>query len=252
MNDAELFDRMLASLLASTRLVTGGAPSSSRIERDGLVASVVPSTPDRSVFNSVLYTAPETLTGMLDELAGTYEGAGVRAWTVWAPERDRDVVALLEREGHQLDANPAAMVLELEHFDRQVAGEVDFATDPRIAEIANLNDLAYGYRGDFVRALGGLPESAAYRYVATLDSRPAAGMMTLDHQGDCFIAFVATHPDARGRGLATALMTRALLDARERGCTTTSLQATKMGQPVYDRLGYRDLGPIQMWERRQL
>jgi len=46
-------------------------------------------------------------------------------------------------------------------------------------------------------------------------------------------------------------MTRALLDARERGCTTTSLQATKMGQPVYDRLGYRDLGPIQMWERRQ-
>jgi GNAT superfamily N-acetyltransferase len=144
------------------------------------------------------------------------------------------------------------MVLELEQFDRQVAGDVDFAPEPRIADIAHLNDLAYGYEGDFVRALGQLPEDVAHRYVATLDSRPAAGMMTLDHEGDCLIAFVATHPEARGRGLATALMTRALLDARERGCATTSLQATKMGQPVYERLGYRDLGPIQMWERRKL
>jgi GNAT superfamily N-acetyltransferase len=251
MDDAELFDRQLATLLAASRLVTAGAQSSRRIEREGLVAGVVPSTPDRSVFNSVIYTSPETLIGSLDELAGVYDEVGVRAWTVWVPERDRDVMALLEREGHRLDADPAAMALELEHFDRQVAGEVDFATDPRIADIANLNDLAYGYGGDFARALGGLPEDAAYPYVAMLDGKPAAGMMTLDHVGDCFIAFVATDPDARGRGLATALMTRALLDARERGCTTTSLQATKLGQPVYERLGYRDLGPIQMWERRK-
>jgi GNAT superfamily N-acetyltransferase len=250
-DDAELFDRMLASLLASSRLVTGGSPSSRLIEREGLVAGVVPSTPNRSVFNSVLYTSPQTLTGELDELAGIYEQEGVRAWTVWVPERDRDVVALLEREGHSLDADPAAMVLELVHFDRQVAGEVEFAPAPQMADIAQLNDLAYGFDGDFVRALGQLPEDAAYRYVATLDGRPAAGMMTLDHNGDCFIAFVATRPEARGRGLATALMTRALLDARERGCATTSLQATKMGQPVYERLGYRDLGAIKMWERRR-
>jgi hypothetical protein len=46
-------------------------------------------------------------------------------------------------------------------------------------------------------------------------------------------------------------MTRALLDARERGCATSSLQATKMGRPVSAGLGYRDLGPIQMWERRK-
>jgi hypothetical protein len=45
-------------------------------------------------------------------------------------------------------------------------------------------------------------------------------------------------------------VTYALHDARGRGCTTTSLQATKMGQPVYSRLGYRGLGPVQMWERR--
>ena len=52
----------------------------------------------------------------------------------------------------------------------------------------------------------------------------------------------ATLPEARGRGLATALMRQALLDAGERGCVTTSLQATAMGRPVYARMGYRDLG----------
>jgi hypothetical protein len=46
-------------------------------------------------------------------------------------------------------------------------------------------------------------------------------------------------------------MRQALLDARERGCTTTSLQATAMGRPVYRRLGYRELGVIEMWERRR-
>ena len=46
-------------------------------------------------------------------------------------------------------------------------------------------------------------------------------------------------------------MSLALHDARERGATTTSLQATKMGYPLYARLGYRDLGALQMWERRK-
>jgi hypothetical protein len=46
-------------------------------------------------------------------------------------------------------------------------------------------------------------------------------------------------------------MRQAVLDARERGLQTTSLQATAMGVPIYARLGYRDLGAIQMWERRR-
>jgi hypothetical protein len=46
-------------------------------------------------------------------------------------------------------------------------------------------------------------------------------------------------------------MSHALLEARGRGCTTTSLQATMRGRPVYQRLGYRDIGAMHMWERRR-
>jgi GNAT superfamily N-acetyltransferase len=62
---------------------------------------------------------------------------------------------------------------------------------------------------------------------------------------------VATAPAAQGRGLASAVMTRALVDARERGCVTSSRQATARGRSVYERLGYEDRGALEMWERRQ-
>jgi GNAT superfamily N-acetyltransferase len=68
---------------------------------------------------------------------------------------------------------------------------------------------------------------------------------------NCDITLVATLPEARGRGMAGALIRRALADARERGCRTTTLVATRLGYPVYARLGYRDLGRLQMWERRK-
>jgi GNAT superfamily N-acetyltransferase len=72
----------------------------------------------------------------------------------------------------------------------------------------------------------------------------------LDFDGNACVQFVATHPDARGQGLAIGLMRQALRAARERGCTTTTLESTKLGRPVYERLGYRPLGTLGMWELR--
>ena len=50
---------------------------------------------------------------------------------------------------------------------------------------------------------------------------------------------------------ADGLLAEALLEARERGNDISTLQATKMGEPVYARLGYRRFGAIQMWEKRR-
>jgi len=44
-------------------------------------------------------------------------------------------------------------------------------------------------------------------------------------------------------------MRTALRAARDQGCTSTSLEASAAGRPVYARLGYRDLGETQLWER---
>ena len=249
MDDRELFDRQYASLREFCRLIGNASPGARVFDRDGVLASVVPATPDRSVMNSVVYSDAGGLERMLPELAATYSDAGVRAWTVWVPPGETAAAAALEAAGHVLDAEPAAMAMELTGFDLSRPSDLDLDPEPDVATVARLNDLSYTVEGEhFVRGLRNAPGLRCY--VARLDGEPVACASGHDHDGDFSVTFVATLPQARGRGLAGGLIVHALHEARERGCTTTSLQATTMGQPLYERLGYRDLGPLQMWERR--
>ena len=85
-------------------------------------------------------------------------------------------------------------------------------------------------------------------YIARESGEAVAGLITSDHEGDTSVWWVATAPEARGRGLASGLMRHALADGRERGNDISTLQATKMGRGVYEgaRLprvrGVRDVG----------
>jgi hypothetical protein len=143
------WERRLGSLRAFMR---DFGPFSRCVELDGVVASVTPSVPDRSLPNSVIYEDEERLEAALPELAALYDDEGVRAWTVWVPPGHERALRALEAAGHARDAQP---------------------------------------------------------------------------------------------------MRRALADARERGCDVSTLEATVMGRPVYERLGYRVLGTLEMWERRR-
>ena len=242
-DDREGWRRLVASLAEWTRGLEGASAGAHVIERDGLVASVIPAAPERSVVNSVVYEDPGALRESYDELAGAYEGA----WTVWVPDHDAETQALLAERGHVLDADPEAMVLDLDGLDRPPEPPAfDAEADPR--QVGVLNDETYGTPGSFTRALAEFaPRDGLYTYTAG----PGCCLITMDHEEDCSVWFVATVPAARGQGLATTLMAHALCDGRDRGCTTSTLQATDLGRPVYDRLGYRSLGEIQMWELRE-
>jgi GNAT superfamily N-acetyltransferase len=249
MEDGELFDRQYASLRQFCAVLGGASPDARVVEHGEVLAAVVPAAPDRSVVNSVVYGRAGELEAVLPELAEIYEQAGVRAWTVWVPHHDIEAARILERMGHVLDAAPAAMAMELSAFEAPRPADLGLDPEPGVATVARLNDLAYSYGGNhFERALQTAP--SLHCYVTRFDGRPVCCVAAHDHDGDCSITFVATIPEARGRGLAGRLLTHAMHEARGRGCTTTSLQATKMGQSLYARLGYRDLGAVQMWERR--
>ena len=221
------------------------------VERDGVLASVVPVCPERSVINSVYFAEPASLVAAYGELAEAYRAAAIEAWAVWVPQADRESAAFLEARGHVLDGSPTAMGAPLDGITvapGELAAEVIRTPDPAL--LGRLNDLAYGYEGSFERALGGMSPDAGHWYLAREGGKPVCGLMIFDHGADAEVDWVATVPEARGRGLARTLLGLALLDARERGRTSTTLIATKLGRPVYERLGYRPLGIVEMWEHR--
>jgi predicted acetyltransferase len=50
---------------------------------------------------------------------------------------------------------------------------------------------------------------------------------------------IATAPAARRHGHGAAMSTRIAVDAAAAGCDVAILQASDMGFPIYERLGYR-------------
>lgn len=249
-SEGEWRDLVRAAMPPCWGLMARGS-GGSVLESGGVSASIVPKAPERSVFNSVFYEDGPELLGMLGELKQAYQDAGVRAWTVWVPEADTETATGLERAGHSFDAEPRYMAMPLADLREQ--GEPDgweISEREDYGEMARLNELAYGYPPGDYAAVAEAPMPGIRVYFAELDGEPVSTLGIWPHGNDAVAIWVATLPEARNRGIATRLMSRALRNAREDAFATTTLQSTKLGRPVYEKLGYRDFGAAHMYERR--
>jgi GNAT superfamily N-acetyltransferase len=249
--EKELRRRAIEGVRDEVEAFGSAAPGSVLIRREGLLASVVPASPQRSLFNSVFYDDPAVLAAEVGALAEVYNSHGVRAWTVWVPDEDRDSARLLASRGHALDAEPRAMAMEL--ADLAVEPPAPPGIDPGPVDAttcAALNDRAYGYGPDGFRA-GLAGETTIRWHGAFAGEEPIGCLGTIEIGEDCCVTGVATPPEHRGRGIASWLLHRALARARDEDLTTASLQATRAGAPLYERLGFRDFGYIEMWELRR-
>ena len=181
-----------------------------------------------------------------------YESHGVRAWTVWVPDHDRESARLLAARGHALDAAPRAMAMEL--ADLGAGPPAPAGIDPGpigAAACAELNDLAYGYGPDGFRA--GLAGETSIRWHGAFDDAASRSAASARSRSAKTAASPASppRPSTAAAGSRAGSCWRALAEARERGLATASLQATRAGAPLYERLGFRDLGFIEMWELRR-
>ena len=253
LSDAELEQRVLDGLEVEIELFGASSESGSVLRDGGLIASISPATPERSIFNSVYATDPEDLPAAIDELEDRYAAAGVRAWTVWLPGGHRLGPDLLEPRGHAHDGSPRSMALEIEDLvppQRPLPAGVDLLGGD-VREIAAINDRAYDLHRAWTAALTRPSGLSVQWAVAVLDGEPVAGAGAIDSgDGDVCITAVGTVPELKGNGLAGHLIAALLTEARGRGIRTASLQASKAGAPVYERLGFRDVGWVDLWEKR--
>jgi GNAT superfamily N-acetyltransferase len=77
-------------------------------------------------------------------------------------------------------------------------------------------------------------------YLGILDGKPAATSIVYFGAGVAGIYFVATLPEARNMGIGFAITKKPLDAAREMGYRAGTLQASKMGEPVYKRMGFKE------------
>lgn len=75
-------------------------------------------------------------------------------------------------------------------------------------------------------------------FVAELDGVSAATLTTCVFGPVAWVAMVLVDEPLRGRGLAKALLAHALAFLEERGIRSVRLDATALGRPVYEKMGF--------------
>ena len=162
-------------------------------------------------------------------------------WTVWVWPDDDAPGRFLESRGHVLDAQPAAMIHDLEGLERPSPMRCRTGRQSGdFAVVGPLNDRAYGFDTDsFTRAMTrgpGSPPTSTSRH----DDGEAVGcVLVTDHDGNCGRRDASPWlPEARGRGISRqALAARARrrggarqrdLDARRHGARLPGLRAARL------------------------
>jgi predicted GNAT family acetyltransferase len=98
----------------------------------------------------------------------------------------------------------------------------------------------------------GLAEETSIRWHGAFEEGEAVSCVgTIEAGDDCIVTGVATPPQHRGRGLAGWLLASVLAERAREGAVTASLQATRAGAPLYERLGFADFGFVEVWELRR-
>src|SRR6266849_4683559 len=75
-------------------------------------------------------------------------------------------------------------------------------------------------------------------FVAMLDGKPAGTLTTCIFGAVGWIAMVLVDSEYRRRGIGTALMRHALQFLEQQGVSCFRLDATPLGQPIYEKLGF--------------
>jgi GNAT superfamily N-acetyltransferase len=242
-DDTELFDRSVATLVQSWKYLAAGSPGAEVIETDQAAIAAFVNPPDSGFLNNtVLNRGAREIGQTLDRVERLYHDRGIERYAVWVHESEEGPAGQLEARGHAFDSSTRTMAMRVDDLAAVDTSELDpIEVDPR--------------RFWSVDGLDGLvPElsaAGAHFYVARFGGEDAATLMAFDHAGDCGIYMVGTVPAARRQGLATALSAHAVVEARSRGCTTVSLQSTAMAEGVYANVGFRDLGRFDEYVKKK-
>lgn len=122
-------------------------------------------------------------------------------------------------------------------------------------QLRRITDRALRFQNYVLRRTWGVFFATWTAALATLFVLPAvvsAGAPKLPGRGSSGVSFVSTLRPARKRGFGESMTWRAMISGKEAGFRVGYLRASKMGEPVYRKMGFVDGLPYRTFHVRPM
>ncbi len=181
---------------------------------------------------------------------------GFCIWVRGGQAEDRDLVAAAEASGFQLIYEMPEMTLATKPQSSELPTgtelrrltEVEQATD--FWRVATTSYESIGFPPEVFGGYtnhGGLLAENVVAFLAMLDGEPVGIAMTMVSHGVAGIYWVGSLEQARGRGIGRAVTVAATNAGFDLGADVASLQASPMGKPIYEAMGYETTFDYRMF-----
>ncbi len=244
MDANEIQARADANLFETFGAIAGAVEGGEVRQADGVIMAA--SGLSVSAFNIAFVTSPLAEPAkVLAEVARYFDGRKLPFIVRVREGLDPRTEAAAEVAGMPFSDAVPGMVLEdmgrrgptVEGLTIRTAGG-----EPELDDHARVAAQAFGMPLEAARSLmavGRLHLPGIEFYVGYDEGRPvAASALFLSHDV-AGVYNVATVPALRGRGMGEAMTWHAIRRGAERGALFASLQASEMGKPIYERMGFR-------------
>jgi GNAT superfamily N-acetyltransferase len=234
--------------LVETFALIGAEVPGALVRRAGGVALVATGQPFR-LFNQVLVEDAEATEAAIADAVAATRARGDRFVVNLRTVEDDRFLGIVQRLGlSPLSPRPWMPGMALHPLPGPVVPTAGGYEIRPVADAAGLEDHVRTVTEGFempepvVRSIVS-PASAARPevtfYVGYADGRPVSSGLGVRTGRTIGVYNIATVPAARKRGYGAAMTARIAADGAAAGCDVAILQASEMGRPIYERLGYR-------------
>ena len=250
MPSSDLAETLHEAIVAAFATIASSLPGG-HTERYGSVVATFTKT-RMSFFNQILVDQPHATRSDMETALGEMISAGNGFTAHLRSGEDDHVVDLLEASPAQRASSKPTAGMALQNApDYRFPADLEIKRGADVlADHATIVARGFDISPDVVDTF--LIPSLTDRdeltfYTGYVDGEPAATAFGLRGNSTLTLFSVATLPGFRRRGFGTALTMRATNDGLEAGCDLIALQASEMGYPVYERLGFETVVEYTQW-----
>lgn len=178
------------------------------------------------------------------------QDARTASWHIGPGSSPADLGERLLAHGWTFDYGEPGMAIDLAVLPRAIELPAGLTIET-IGDLSGLSEWASTYYSEMpadvqrlhdtvLRQLGVGSHLPWRYYLCRLDGKPVATSELFMHSGTAGIQQVVTWPEARGRGIGTAMTLYALQQARANGCRLGVLTSSPKGARMYQRMGFQE------------